>query len=235
MRYFSSAGNPHTYFALPPSILSAYFAFIKIEILLSLYYTQKTPRTRTTRTRTTRTRMNIVSKTFTTLPAEVCNIIHQYYKLPFVDELIECFNNKVEATRRLLKYHKVTVVERRGFRITHDIPSDAPAGGRAEREREYSCYHCVFGSFQCIYQHETYDWSDGVWFANQHDAYTRGANLPESWWVTKQADLYHDHMDILKGASNFYVEELKDKCRENKIKGFSKLRKRELMSALMKI
>ena len=56
-------------------MFSAYFAFIKIEILFSLFYTPKTPR------------MNIVSNTFTALPAEICNIIYQYYKLPFADEL----------------------------------------------------------------------------------------------------------------------------------------------------
>jgi hypothetical protein len=32
-------------------------------------------------------KMNIVTKTFTNLPDEVCNIIYEYYKLPFADEL----------------------------------------------------------------------------------------------------------------------------------------------------
>ena len=50
-------------------------AFIKIEILLSLYYTQKTPN------------MNFVSKTFTTLPAEICNIIYQYYKPQYIVDI----------------------------------------------------------------------------------------------------------------------------------------------------
>lgn len=30
---------------------------------------------------------NLVAKTLTALPEEVCNIIYEYYKLPFVDEL----------------------------------------------------------------------------------------------------------------------------------------------------
>lgn len=31
--------------------------------------------------------MNIVSKNITTLPSEICNIIYEYYKLPFLDEI----------------------------------------------------------------------------------------------------------------------------------------------------
>ena len=34
-----------------------------------------------------RSMMNLVAKTITALPEEVCNIIYEYYKLPFIDEL----------------------------------------------------------------------------------------------------------------------------------------------------
>jgi hypothetical protein len=37
-------------------------------------------------------KMNIVTKTLTTLPEEVCNIIYEYYKLPFLDEIQNPFN-----------------------------------------------------------------------------------------------------------------------------------------------
>ena len=37
-------------------------------------------------------KMNIVTKTFTNLPDEVCNIIYEYYKLPFLDEIQNPFN-----------------------------------------------------------------------------------------------------------------------------------------------
>ena len=37
-------------------------------------------------------KMNIVTKTFTNLPDEVCNIIYEYYKLPFIDEIQNPFN-----------------------------------------------------------------------------------------------------------------------------------------------
>ena len=36
--------------------------------------------------------MNIVTKTITSLPEEVCNIIYEYYKLPFLDEIQNPFN-----------------------------------------------------------------------------------------------------------------------------------------------
>jgi len=54
--------------------------------------------------------MNIVTKTIITLPEDVCNIIYEYYKLPFVDEIQNPFhkyllykylhhaNNKKEKT-----------------------------------------------------------------------------------------------------------------------------------------
>jgi len=36
--------------------------------------------------------MNIVTKTITTLPEDVCNIIYEYYKLPYADEIQNPFN-----------------------------------------------------------------------------------------------------------------------------------------------
>ena len=52
-------------------------------------------------------KVNVLPNILTPLPDVVCDIIYEYYKLPFLSDLIECFKNKEEATRRLMKYHKV--------------------------------------------------------------------------------------------------------------------------------
>ena len=76
---------------------------------MSLYYTQKTPN------------MNIVSKTFTTLPAEICNIIYQYYKLPFADELkvkMRCYLlGSIRVGRRMMQ--RWEWVDHKRSRIDH--------------------------------------------------------------------------------------------------------------------
>jgi len=35
--------------------------------------------------------LNIVSKNITTLPSEICDIIYQYYKLPYLDDIVNPF------------------------------------------------------------------------------------------------------------------------------------------------
>jgi len=175
--------------------------------------------------------MNIVTKTLTTLPEEVCNIIYEYYKLPFLAELKKCWKNKEEACYRLIRYHKV-----RHGRYQYWTEDGTPRFGsylihfpkRYMMLRGSNTYTNIFGTLK-LGGHEG---NELVYEPLTRSSRHRLGGIHDGIIEILMKDRAHD---MRKKGSYWTIEELKVFCKMNKIKGYSKLNKQGLIRALMKV
>ena len=172
-------------------------------------------------------KMNILANILTPLPTEVCDIIYEYYKLPFLRDLIECFKNKEQACRRLIKYHKVTH-GRQEF-PSRLVPGEIIYGSyliafpKRYLWSRSNHYNCVFGCLRL----------GGKFQGNELVYDYKYINLVQPFPVIEI--LMKEIKDKRMKGSYWTIGELKQFCKMNKIKGYSKLDKTGLIRALMKI
>jgi len=170
-------------------------------------------------------KMNILANILTPLPTEVCDIIYEYYKLPFLGELIECFKNKEQACRRLITYHKVTHTRKWYRREDGTISYYSYLIYFPERylESVSNHYTCVFG---CLRLGGKFEGNELV-YDSKYIKFVRPFPVIEI--------LMKERKDKRMKGSYYHYLDLKYFCKINKIKGYSKLDKRGLIRALMKI
>lgn len=151
-----------------------------------------------------------------------------YYWSRVMSEMMENFADKEEAAKKMAIYQKYTF--KAGCRWGQNWFKPPPSAGR--KNYHYYNPYCGDKYFTCVYgvlnEHKSLEIDGHPYFNRPYEYYNRREKCGIEI-------MFKQFTDLRLGGSQYTVKELKGFCKTNKIKGYTKMKKQQIITALMAI